>query len=103
MLGPGRERRLNAPSSALNVSLMIFHSGLSAGSSCCMVSTIRYIMLSSTLRSVLSASEMAGFLTALLQAALLLSNKKVKWFDFQSIVLKSQRRNILCSNSKKFV
>lgn len=54
-----------------------------------MVSTIRYIMLSSTLRSVLSASEMAGFLTALLQAALLLQNKKVKRFDFQSIVLQS--------------
>lgn len=33
-------------------------------------------MLSSTLRSVLSASEMAGFLTALLQAALLLATRK---------------------------
>lgn len=64
------------PSSALNVSLMTFHSGLSAGSSCCMVSTIRYIMLSSTLRSVLSASEMAGLRTALLQAALLLRTRK---------------------------
>lgn len=31
-------------------------------------------MLSSTLRSVLSAREMAGFLTALLQAALLLKD-----------------------------
>lgn len=55
---------------------MIFHSGLSAGSSCWIVSTIRYMMLSRTLRSVLSAREMAGFLTALLQAALLLNNRK---------------------------
>ena len=60
------------PSSAWKVSLMALHSGLSAESSCCTVSTIRYMMLSSTRRSVLSAREMAGFLTALLQAALLL-------------------------------
>ena len=66
----------NLPSSALKVSLMTFHSGLSVGSSCWIVSTMRYIMLSSTLRSVLSAREMAGFLTALLQAALLLKDSK---------------------------
>ena len=71
-LYPQQESWWNVPSSALKVSLMIFHSGLSAGSSCCIVSTIRYMILSSTLRSVLSAREMAGFRTALLQAALLL-------------------------------
>lgn len=38
-------------------------------------------MLSSTLRSVLSAREMAGFLTALLQAALLLEGR-LKMFSF---------------------
>lgn len=64
------------PSSALKVSLKIFHSGLLAGSSCWIVSTIKYIMLRSTLRSVLSAREMAGFLTALLQAALLLKSRR---------------------------
>ncbi|KAG7283282.1 hypothetical protein CRUP_005024 [Coryphaenoides rupestris] len=64
------------PPSVNWVSLMALHSGLSAGSSCCTVSTIRYMMLSSTRRSVLSAREMAGFLTALLQAAL--SNRAEK-------------------------
>lgn len=66
---------------------MILHSGLSVGSSCWIISTIKYIMLSSTLRSVLSAREMAGFRTALLQAALLLEERMRSVCDSQLALL----------------